>query len=131
MHAAARVVLSSQAEFVVLARANRLRNAADFRLILRTGRKVSCSFGTVSLRETTSTSTARFGFVISRKVGNAVMRNKLRRQLRAISRETVDSGLMGIDVVIRALPGACDQSWNLISSELKIVLRSRDASWSS
>lgn len=50
---------------------------------------------------------ARIGFVISAKVGDAVRRNRLRRRLRHLLRARVGD-LPAVDVVIRALPGAAE-----------------------
>lgn len=48
----------------------------------------------------------RFGFIISKQVGNAVVRNTVRRRLKAICAELRDSVPQGTDVVIRALPAS-------------------------
>ena len=43
----------------------------------------------------------RVGFTVSRKVGNAVERNRVRRRLREIVRRTADAGMMpGHDYVL-------------------------------
>lgn len=47
---------------------------------------------------------ARVGIVVSRSVGNAVTRNLVKRRVRSIAREHLDS--IGGDLVIRALPAA-------------------------
>lgn len=65
---------------------------------------------------------ARFGFVISKAVGGSVVRNRLRRRLRAISSEALSSGFTGADVVVRALPGAGDLPWSELRSEVAVVL---------
>lgn len=44
----------------------------------------------------------RAGFIVSKKVGNAVVRNKVKRRLRSIVAQADLSGL----IVVRALPGA-------------------------
>lgn len=53
----------------------------------------------------------RFGFIVSRAVGDAVTRNRLRRRYRALARELVDAGGRGQDVVVRALPAVAELSW--------------------
>jgi len=50
----------------------------------------------------------RVGFVVSKAVGNAVVRNRTKRVLRAIMRARLDRLPDGVDVVVRAnagLPG--------------------------
>lgn len=48
----------------------------------------------------------RFGFIISKQVGSAVVRNTVRRRLKAVCAEFRDSVPQGTDVVIRALPAS-------------------------
>lgn len=49
--------------------------------------------------------TARLGLVVSRKVGNAVIRNRVKRRLREIFRKNKEKILSGTDVVLIAKPG--------------------------
>ncbi len=60
----------------------------------------------------------RFGFVVSKAVGNAVTRNLVKRRLRAASREVLPSVAPGTDVIIRALPGSDTVSWATLQTEL-------------
>lgn len=59
---------------------------------------------------------ARFGLVTSKAVGNAPTRNKVRRRLRAIAWECLDS--CHGDFVIRALPNAATASWAELKAEV-------------
>jgi len=45
---------------------------------------------------------ARFGFIVSKVVGKAHLRNLIRRRYKSIARELVQQGISGADVVIRA-----------------------------
>lgn len=50
---------------------------------------------------------ARLGITASRKVGNAVVRNRLKRRVREIYRRWPDRGRMpAVDVVVHLLPAA-------------------------
>lgn len=51
-------------------------------------------------------SPARFGFIVSRQVGSAVIRNTVRRRLKAVCAEALPFVRGGASVVIRALPSA-------------------------
>ena len=60
----------------------------------------------------------RFGFIVGKSVGGAVVRNTVKRRLRAVSYDLLPTLSEGRDVVIRALPG-CDQvSWATLHSEI-------------
>ncbi len=54
---------------------------------------------------------ARFGFIISKQVGTAVIRNTVRRRLKAVCAELLAEGPQGTDVVIRALPASSTASF--------------------
>lgn len=49
---------------------------------------------------------ARFGFIVSKAVGNAVTRNLVRRRLKHIADQRLQQGFRGADVVFRALPAS-------------------------
>ncbi|NYF29806.1 ribonuclease P protein component [Microbacterium sp. JAI119] len=54
---------------------------------------------------------ARFGFIISKQVGTAVVRNSVRRRLKAVCAEALPRVPEGTDVVIRALPASATASY--------------------
>ncbi len=102
----------------MLARANRVARAEDFRQVVRRGRRSTTPNAVYYRLARDPQSPARFGFIISRAVGPAVVRNRLRRRLRAIGRELVDAGGRGSDVVVRALPGSADRGFAELVSEM-------------
>jgi ribonuclease P protein component len=53
----------------------------------------------------------RFGFIISKQVGTAVIRNTVRRRLKAVCAEAIADVPQGTDVVIRALPASATASF--------------------
>jgi ribonuclease P protein component len=63
----------------------RLRQRADF-LAAAQGAKVTTAAFVLQARERKDSGPARVGFTVSRKVGNAVERNRVRRRLREIVR---------------------------------------------
>ena len=102
----------------MLAKANRVVLADDFRAAVRRGRR-SVTPAAVLYRLPRSGEPLRFGFIVSRSVGDAVLRNRVRRRMRAIGREFVDAGGFGEDVVVRALPAAGSLSWSELSEQLR------------
>jgi len=63
----------------------RLRQRADF-LAAATGVKVPAAAFVLQAKRRDDEGPARFGFTVSKKVGNAVERNRVRRRLREIVR---------------------------------------------
>lgn len=88
----------------MLAKANRIVRGADFRRIVRTGRRAGCELAVVH-RAGPEAAVARFGFIVSKQVGNAVIRNRVKRRLSEIVRAELGS-IETTDIVIRALPAA-------------------------
>jgi ribonuclease P protein component len=54
----------------------------------------------------------RVGFVVSKAVGNAVVRNRTKRRLRAGVATRLDGIPAGLDLVVRANPAAADATWD-------------------
>ena len=61
-------------------------------------------------------SVPRFGFIVSKSVGNAVVRNRVRRRMSEVVRAEL-AGLPLSDVVIRAFPAAADQDFAELAAE--------------
>jgi len=62
------------------------------------------------------------GFVVSKAVGGAVVRNRTKRRLRALVRPLVDHLTRGTRVVVRAQPAAVLASSSTLSSDLRRAL---------
>ena len=73
----------------------RLKQRADF-LAAAVGNKVAATAFVLQVRKRTDSGPARLGFTVSKRVGNAVERNRVRRRLREIVRlspaEAIRSG---------------------------------------
>ncbi len=102
----------------MLAKANRITSADDYRVIVRRGAKVAGAHTVSYVRSRVSGTDARFGFIVSKKVGTAVRRNLVRRRLKAVCHEALADGVDGVDVVVRALPGAADAPWPELRDEV-------------
>lgn len=69
-----------------MAAPERLRTRAEFGLVKQTGHVVKGRFVLVSVLVDSPDLLRRFGFVVTRKIGNAVIRNRCRRRLKEIVR---------------------------------------------
>jgi ribonuclease P protein component len=89
----------------MLPAAARLRSSDDFRATVRRGRRVGRT--TVVLHVVSRPDTiSRAGFVVSKAVGGAVTRNRVKRRLRHLVAARLADQTTGVDVVVRALPEA-------------------------
>ena len=90
----------------------------DYRYIVRKGNRVggaNCITHAVLHVETEKP--ARFGFIVSKAVGNAVTRNLVRRRLKSIVDMRLANGFAGADVVFRMLPRSADASFQELKDE--------------
>lgn len=69
----------------------------------------------------------RFGFIVSKAVGNAVMRNTVRRRLKAVCAEALPGVRQGADIVIRALPSSAGASFAELRAQVRSCLTRRGA----
>ncbi|HET9459809.1 MAG TPA: ribonuclease P protein component [Sphingomicrobium sp.] len=66
----------------------------------------------------------RVGFTVSRKVGNAVTRNRMRRRLRELARQIVpEHGYSGSDHVMIGRTGGIERDFALLRQDLERALR--------
>ena len=105
----------------MLARANRLVRAEDYRNTVRRGRRSGTGNTVVYVTHRPGATVPRFGFIVSKAVGNAVVRNTIRRRLKSICLSLLNQVSADTDLVIRALPGARDASWTQLRDEVASV----------
>ena len=103
----------------MLSRTSRLTSPADFQTALRRGRRAGSRSLVVHLAApVTEGAPPRVGLVVSRAVGGAVDRNRVKRRLRHLCREHLDELPQGSLLVIRALPPAATASYAELGTEL-------------
>lgn len=107
----------------MLPRAWRLRSSADFSRTYRYGRRFHGRW-LVAYARSGSGSGVRFGFSVSKKVGNAVRRNRLKRWLREACwrrRELVEGSR---DIIFVMRPVARQGiSYRLVEQDVEKLLR--------
>ncbi|MFC0674959.1 ribonuclease P protein component [Brachybacterium hainanense] len=107
---------------------HRLRTGDDFRRVTRTGTRSARSHVVVHLALSPERGPEpRVGFVVSKKTGNAVVRNRVARRLREIFRARLARLPDGADVVMRALPGIDQVPFAQLEGEVGSALDSAAA----
>ncbi|HXH81003.1 ribonuclease P protein component [Nocardioides sp.] len=109
----------------MLPAAHRLVSSDAFRASVRSGRRCGSRTLVVHLAVHSPGDPALVGFVVSKAVGNAVVRNRVKRRLRHLTREhlPVLAGLPGSAVlVVRALPPAAAASGAELAADLRRCL---------
>jgi len=68
--------------------------------------------------------TMRIGITVTKKIGNAVVRNRMKRRFRALARETLpELGIAGADHVLIGRAGGVERDYASLASELKRALK--------
>ena len=93
----------------MLPRSARLSDSADFRQTtargVRAGRPTLVAHANLA---DLGRSSARVGFVVSKQVGNAVVRNRVKRRLRHLAADQLPGTPADVNLVVRALPAAAN-----------------------
>lgn len=111
----------------MLARGNRITRGDDYRSVVRGGSRCSGPRTVTYVVTTFEERSPRFGFIVSKQVGNAVTRNTVRRRLKAVCAEAVPGVRAGADVVIRALPSAATADYQQLRDEVTRCLERKAA----
>ena len=98
----------------------RLRKSRDFGLVRREGRRRSDDRLVVMARRN-GLESSRFGFVTSKRLGKAVLRNKIKRRLREAALLSRAEG--GWDVVVIARKNATVAGFHSLKNSLNRLLQ--------
>jgi len=100
--------------------ADRLHHSAEFRYLQRHGARAEVGHFVVYAGRFPGDENSRLGVTVSRRVGGAVIRNRLKRRVRETYRLTLRTMLSpGIALVVIARGGAAELTFEAIGGELK------------
>ncbi len=109
----------------MLIRQNRLSAETDFKRVYRTRQTVRAQ-GAVIFFIRNSLSVSRFGFVVGKKFGKAVERNRIKRLFREAVQYNLPQILSGYDVVIQIKSALPDTTlWPIENSILRAFAHAR------
>jgi ribonuclease P protein component len=101
---------------------DRLKRRAEF-LAVACGTKVPAAAFVLQARQRPDDEAARVGFTVSKKVGNAVERNRVRRRLKEAVRRSAAIGVRpGHDYVVVGRRAALSEPFARLASDLEQAL---------
>jgi ribonuclease P protein component len=106
----------------MLNRIFRISKSRDYQHTYRKGLKVPGKY-LIAYISANGMNKNRFGIVASKKVGNAVKRNKAKRRLRAIARESQGRLSQGHDIVMIARQSMVGADYNRIEKDFYTVMK--------
>jgi ribonuclease P protein component len=106
---------------------DRLRQRADF-LAAAAGARAAVPAFVVQIRDRTDPGPTRVGYTVSKKVGNAVERNRVRRRLRELVKRNGPPFMRPhCDYVLVGRRAALGRSFDTMLDDLKSALKRLDA----
>jgi ribonuclease P protein component len=101
-----------------------MRRPAEFEQAVRRGARSGTTSLVVHLSSdpVSGGGNPHVGFVVSKSVGNAVVRNRVKRRLRAQMTHRIDQLPDGGRLVVRALPAAADLASEALARDLDRAL---------
>ncbi len=106
----------------MLARHLRLRSPQEFQAVWQQGERWPGRLLSLSVMAN-NLANNRYGLVVSKRVGGAVVRNRVKRRLRAAIREWFPPLATGYDIVIITHPPASQAPYIELEAELGRLLR--------
>lgn len=109
-------------------KAHRITSGQEYREVIRKGRKLTNPYAFVYVRPRTMGADLhilRFGFVTTRKLGKAVVRNRMRRRLKGVGCEILrrwkdhaEMANAGYDIIFYIRPAAVSAKYAQLEEEL-------------
>jgi ribonuclease P protein component len=105
-------------------KARRLTRSAEFAKVRTEGRSVTGKLLVIGVLEIDGDQPARVGFITSKRVGGAVIRNRVRRRLREVFRLHQHEVRSGVWIVTIARAAAANASFETLKGEWLRLARS-------
>jgi ribonuclease P protein component len=103
-------------------KSRRLRRRGEFQRVFDAGQRIRGRFLTLLVAGNQGSAT-RLGVVASRKLGDAVRRNRAKRLIREVFRRSpVSSDLGGVDIVVIPRPELFDAAYATLEDDYRSVL---------
>ena len=102
-----------------------IKKKEDFAYVFRNGSYLNSKSFTINYAKKSklvTTNSSRFGIVVSKKVGNAVQRNFVKRRTRALKNIFLNCGNNDFDYILVAKKNLLNENFKILSSQLEQTL---------
>jgi ribonuclease P protein component len=104
-------------------KAGRLKKRAEFLRVAAKGRKIPAPSLVLQALRRADSGPARVGFTVTRKIGNAVVRNRTRRRLKEAARLVLAAEApRGVDLVLIGREGTRARAFTALQDDLRRAL---------
>lgn len=101
----------------------KLKRRAEFLAVAAKGRKAPAPGLVLQALLRDNSGPARLGFTVTKKVGNAVRRNRTKRRLRAAARDVLaERATRGVDLVLIGRDGTAARPFGALKSDFRRLL---------
>jgi ribonuclease P protein component len=109
----------------MLSSQHRMRASADFSTTVRSGVRSGRRNLVLYAAAVNPPQPTAFGFIVSKAVGNAVIRNRVKRRLRELAAASLGDNQysQGLAVVVRALPAAASADFDALEHDYRKALK--------
>ena len=115
--------VSTKGRLEVADQSTRLKKRAEFLRVAAKGRKAPMPGLVLQALERGDADAARFGFTVTKKVGNSVVRNRVRRRLREVVRILGrEHALEGVDIVVIGRSGTRGRRFESLLADYRKAL---------
>lgn len=100
-----------------------IKKRADFLAANRSRRFASRGFVLLVHNRNDSDLSKRLGITVTKKIGNAVIRNRMKRRFKALARECFEHGINGADHILIGRIGGIERDYKTMREELVLALK--------
>jgi ribonuclease P protein component len=101
----------------------RLRKKEDFAKVFKHGKAAANHQFVVYVKQSPEANPFRFGVSVSKKIGKAVVRNRMRRRVKEIVRQMEDEIKPGVDIVCIVRKPALDLDYAGLKKSIRHVFK--------
>ena len=102
----------------MLKKINRLKKRYQFSYVYKYGEHVSGNY-TVLYYTSSKTKSLKVGFAVTKKIGHAVVRNKIRRRLREVVKNQLPNLKQNYNIIVVAKDNITNAKFDELTAELK------------